>query len=121
LKHEIDYNGLFSIDQDLQRVIASQPGLYLLLYAKIQLFYQQAANHIEKMKSGYKKIQLKYINADAKGNPAVIDTPSGRQFDYKATVTDFKSAAILTGPAIIKAYQDEMNAWGAQFKITINF
>lgn len=120
MKHQIDYNSLFAIDQDLQRVIAHQPGLYMLLYGKIQLFYQQTASHIEKMKEGYKKIQLKYINADAKGDPAVIDTPSGRQFDYKPTVTDFKTAAILTGPALIKAYQDEMNAWGAQYKLTIN-
>lgn len=121
MKHQVDYNSLFAIDQDLQKIISSQPGLYMLLYGKIQMFYQQTAGHIEKMKVGYKKIQLKYINTDAAGNPAIVDTPSGRQFDFKPTVTDFRNAAILTGPAIVKAYQDEMEAWGAQFKITINF
>lgn len=102
-------------------MITTQPGLYLLLYGKIQLFYQQTARHIEKMKEGYTKIQLKYINDDGTGKPRIINTPDGRKFDFKPTVTDFRSAAILSGEAMMDAYDKEMQTWGAQFKVTINF
>lgn len=73
------------------------------------------------MKAGFIKIQLKYINDNGKGAPKIINTPAGRKFDFKPAVTDFKSAAILTGDALIDAYDKEMSTWGAQFKVTINF
>lgn len=121
MKHEIDYNQLFQIEQDLHKVMTTQPGLSILLHGKIQMFYQQAANHIEKMKAGFTKIQLKYINDDGKGAPKIINTPAGRKFDFKPAVTDFKSAAILTSEALIDAYDKEMSTWGSQFKVTIIF
>jgi len=121
MKHDLTYNDLFIIEQDIARQMQQSPAFRLFNYAKIQLFYQQAQPHLDRFQEMLQLIKDKYIDKDANGNYLQEQTPNGKKWKFKHTVSDIKTASILIGDKIIEAYERECTEAGRLGHVTITF
>lgn len=121
MRHDLTYNDLFIIEQDITRKMQQSPAFRLFNYAKIQLFYQQAQPHLDRFQKMLQPIKDKYIDKDANGNYLQEQTPHGNKWKFKHTVSDIKTASILIGDKIIEAYERECTEAGRLGRLTITF
>lgn len=121
MKHTLNYGQLFTIDQDFTKMQQQHPGITLLNWHKLQLFYQQAANHLEIMKKAFDEIRIKYIEHDADGKPQMIQTDTSTEWVFKKTVSHIATASIITGAQVKAAFEKEMEDFCKSKSFTIQF
>lgn len=105
-KHQLTYNQLFAIDQDLNRLRLNSPALMLLLHKDINNYLRHAEMELKVLYKNMQEIQCKYIEQNEDGS---LKTKENGDFEFKRTVTSIKAARILTGDDVEQAYMDEVN------------
>ncbi len=109
MTREITYNDLWSIKQDMMRIMNGSPALVLLLGEKMDKFFQKNSLELSILDNKLQSMQDRYIQRDREGKLMREELEPGKfEWVFKNSITDNSGLPII-GVNIKELYYQEAN------------
>jgi hypothetical protein len=107
MKLTLTKNALFTLDQEMQQIQATQPALSILLRPRINYFYDRAGVHLKGLYQRLDDIKEKYVEKDGSGKFITEEVEGKKQLKFLDSYVDLVAAKTLTKEEVQKAFNEE--------------